>query len=258
MKLDLSCPIELRGYTLTCTDGTVEASVRLYNLTNRRIASFEAIAKWRSSTSGRSTAMPFNAERLRAGGENGFRITLSCSRLPDADELDVVFTAVRFEDGCDDWRAGEGMIVEINPLEPISSADLSALRTAAGEDAVCFPAESAGTWRCVCGRVNPDESDNCVRCHRSRANALGCTPENVRRYNDALRPAYTESETEIAALQAGFFRQRARLLRRTLAMAIAALALTAMLVLSHQPAESVNASAEVVGVYSSNTTAQEE
>lgn len=257
MKLDLSCPIELRGYSLTAADGAVEASVRLYNLTNRRIASFEAIAKWRSRTSGRSTAMPFCAERLRAGGENGFRIGLTCDRLPDADQLDVVFTAVTFEDGGDEWRAGEGMIVEIEPLEPISSADLADLRTAAGEDAVCFPIENTDTWRCVCGRTNPHTAEDCARCHRDRRTALGCTPENVRRYSAALRPAHLTADDE-AALHAGYLRQRAKLFRRTLAMAFAALALTALLALTHEPAESVNASAEVVGVYSVTTTGQEE
>jgi len=256
MKLDLSCPIELRGYTLTSADGTVEASVRLYNLTNRRIASFEAIAKWKSRTSGRSTAMPFCAERLRAGGENGFRIALSCNRLPDADQLDVVFTTVTFEDGCDGWRAGDGMIVDIGPLEPISSADLAALRAAAGEDAVCFPVENAETWRCVCGRVNPRSAEVCVRCHRAQADALVFTPGQVHSFTEAS--AQPASDADVAALQAGFLRQRARLFRRTLAMAVAALALTALLVLSRQPDESVNASAEIVGVYSANTIAQEE
>ena len=257
MKLDLSCPIELRGYTLTASESAVEASVRLYNLTNRRIASFEAIAKWRSRSSGRSIAMPFCAQRLRAGGENGFRISLSCSRLPDADRLDVVFTAVDFEDGPDGWRAGEGRIVEIEPLEAISPADLAALRAAAGEDAVCFPVENRETWRCVCGRVNPVEDDSCVRCHRARSAALACTPGRV--HSGAAETTRTkDDEAVLTGLQADCLRQRARLFRRSLAMAVAALLLTALLVLTRQPADAVNASAEVVGVYGIATTAQEE
>lgn len=255
MKLDLSCPIELRGYTLTASETAVEASVRLYNLTNRRIASFEAIAKWHSRISGQSIAMPFCAQRLRAGGENGFRISLSCSRMPDADRLDVVFTAVEFDDGQDSWRAGEGRIVEIEPLEPISSADLASLRTAAGEDAVCFPREDGEIWRCVCGRMNPLTSDFCVRCHREQHNVLCLTPDSIRTF-----AAQDESAGEDAIfheLQTGYLRQRAKLYRRTLAMAVAALLLTALLVLTHHPADAVNASAEVVGIYSV-VTAQEE
>lgn len=241
MKLDLSCPIELRGYTLSFADGIAEASVRLYNLTTRRIASFEAIAKWRSSASGKSVALPFCSDRLRAGGEDGFRINLSCHRLSDADQLELVFTSVRFEDG-EDWRAGAGMIVEIEPLEPISASDLSALRTVAGEDAVCFPLRNDQTWRCICGRMNQVSSESCARCHRKQPFALGCTPENVRFLSTAIQPGSAQSEVD--ELQKNYFRQRTRLFHRTLATAIAALVLTVLLILSYQPSDAGNASAE--------------
>jgi hypothetical protein len=250
MKLDLSCPIELRGYTLSYTDSAAQASVRLYNLTNRRIASFEAIAKWRSHTSDRGIAMPFCAERLRAGAENGFRIDLSCDRLPNADRLELVFTAVRFEDGAPDWRAGEGMIVDILPLEPIASADLQALRSAAGPDAVCFSRQDRQTWRCVCGRTNAHSEDACVRCRRTRTNALSLTPESVRAMYVPSTPTVNEEEEDalIADMHAQYLRHRGRLMRRTVAMALAALALTVLLVLNYQPVEA-SANAEVVSIY---------
>ena len=250
MKLDLSCPIELRGYTLSYTDSEVQASVRLYNLTNRRIASFEAIAKWRSRSTDRGVAMPFCAERLRAGAENGFRITLSCDRQCDADRLELVFTSVRFEDGSPEWRAGEGKVVEIDPLEPIASADLEALRCAAGPDAVCFPVQSSELWRCVCGRVNGNDAAACVRCHRSFADAMRCSAEAVRTQPPAASAVSDENEeTLIRDMHAQYLRQRSRLLRRTLAMAIAALALTVLLALNHNPVEAASANAEVVSIY---------
>lgn len=244
MKLDLSCPIEMRGYSLSYADGMAEASVRLYNLTTRRISSFEAIAKWRSRASEKSVAMPFCAERLRAGGENGFKIDLTCNRLADADQLELVFTAVHFDDG-DSWRAGEGKIVKIAPLEAISSADLSALRRIAGADAVCFPKQEAETWRCVCGRVNHNDTEHCARCHRNHHAAISHTPENVRLLGSTIHPAQPEPDA-IAELHASYLRQRTRLFRRTLTTAIIALALTALLVMSYQPADAGNASAEVV------------
>lgn len=252
MKLDLSCPIELRGYTLSYTDGAAQASVRLYNLTNRRIASFEAIAKWRSRTTDRGVAMPFCAERLRAGAENGFKINLTCDRQPDADRLELVFTSVRFEDGGPDWRAGEGKIVEIKPLEAISSEDHAALRSVAGDDAVCFPKQDGQIWRCVCGRVNALDEENCARCHRSRTIAMNCTPEAVRAQKTASAPEefHEGEEALIASMRAQYLRHRSRLLRRTVAMAIAALALTVLLVLNYQPVEAASANAEVVSIYS--------
>lgn len=251
MKLDLSCPIELRGYTLSYTDSAAQASVRLYNLTNRRIASFEAIAKWRSRTTDRGVAMPFCAERLRAGGENGFRINLSCDRQPDADRLDLVFTSVRFEDGGPDWRAGEGKIVEIVPLEAISSEDHAALRSVAGKDAMCFPKQDKQLWRCVCGRVNALDEESCARCHRDRAAVMNCTPEMIRAQQAASAPeeSHESKEALIADMRAQYLRHRARLLRRTVAMAIAVLALTVLLVLKYQPVEAASANAEVVSIY---------
>lgn len=255
MKLDLSCPLELRGYTLSYTESDVQASVRLYNLTNRRIASFEAIAKWRSPDSDRGIAMPFCAERLRAGAENGFRITLTCDRLPDADRLDLVFTSVRFEDGSPDWRAGEGMIVDVAPIEPISAENLAALRRAAGEDAVCFPKQNAQTWRCVCGRVNPNGDTSCARCHREHEAALSVTREGVLAIGENSLPIREEKsdEMQLNEIHSQYLRHRNRLYRRTLATAIAVLALTVLLVLRWKPAETAAANAEVIAVYGQNT-----
>ena len=242
MKLDLSCPIEVRGYTLSCVDGIAEATVRLYNLTTRRIASFEAIAKWRSSASGKSIAIPFCTDGLRTGGESGFKINLSCSRLSDSDQLELLFTSIRFEDG-ENWRTGAGTIVEIEPPEPISASDLSALRTVAGKDAVCFPQQNDQIWRCICGRTNHSASESCVRCHRTQQFALGCTPENVRFLSTAIEPESNLNETD--DLQAKYLRQRTRLFHRTLATAIAALVLTILFILSCQPSDAGNASAEI-------------
>lgn len=250
MKLDLSCPIELRGYALSYSDDAVQASVRLYNLTNRRIESFEAVAKWRSSTSNGSVAAPFCAERLRAGGENGFKITLSSSRLPDADRLELIFTSVRFEDGGPDWRAGEGEIVEISPIEPIPSDELAMLKAVAGDDAICYPKQDSQAWRCVCGRVNPNTEDACARCHRDHFTAIGHTRENVRFLYESPKaaPAAANESDAIEELHARYLRQRTRLFRRTIAMALVALALTALLVLSNPPSRAADAAAETASL----------
>ncbi len=255
MRLDLSCPIELRGYTLSYTEGAAQANVRLYNLTNRRIASFEAIAKWMSRSSERGVAMPFGAQRLRAGGENGFTIDLSCDRQPDADRLELVFTCVEFEDGGPDWRAGEGEIVEISPIEPIAKDDLAGLKALAGDDAVCFPRQNRQIWRCVCGRANATGDESCARCHRARQDALTFTPEKIRAHRSENAPAiHQDEEADIADLYKTFLRQRGRLLRRTLALALAALALTVLLVMNHEPGETGSANAEVISIYHQEET----
>ena len=227
MKLDLSCPIEVRGYLMSRNDGCTEVSVRLYNLSAHRISGFEAVAKWHDSNSGRSLAAPFIAERLRAGGENGFRITLTADHLPDADELELAFTRVHFEDGSPDWIGGDGPFADLEPLPAIDAETLSLLRAEAGADAVCFPEQRAQIWRCVCGRLNSNDDAHCARCHRDRTAALDHTPDRLHKEQDPC----IASGDDLAALQADYVRQRSRLLRRTLLACVAILALTVCLVL---------------------------
>lgn len=238
MKLDLSCPIEVRGYSLSYAEGRAEASVRLYNLSAHRVASIEAVAKWRSSAADLSMATPFTAERLRAGGESGFQLSLTTDHLPDADRLELLFTRVRFEDGAPDWRSGDGPFAELTPLPAIDAESLSMLRAVAGPDAACHPEQRSRTWRCVCGRMNPNDADRCARCHRDHFTALSYTPDSVRLRHEQKRAAAPEAD--LSALHADYLRQRRRLLRRTMLAAVAVLALTVLLVLTVDPGNSSN------------------
>lgn len=178
MKVDLSCPVEVRGYALSCDGDAMRASVRLYNLTRRRVAWLEGAAGW-FSASGKRMATPFRADSLRAPGESAFRIALETSRLPDANRLELRFSRVGFDDG-DEWRAGDGPFADLEPLPAIAPAELDALRDFAGADAVCYPKQTSQIWRCVCGRLNPNDADTCARCHRSHFAAIACTSDAVR------------------------------------------------------------------------------
>ena len=178
MKVDLSCPVEVRGYALSGDDDAMRASVRLYNLTRRRVAWLEGAAGW-FSASGKRMATPFRADSLRAPGESAFRIALETSRLPDANRLELRFSRVGFDDG-DEWRAGDGPFADLEPLPAIAPAELDALRDFAGADAVCYPKQTSQIWRCVCGRLNPNDVDTCARCHRSHFAAIACTSDAVR------------------------------------------------------------------------------
>ena len=178
MKVDLSCPVEVRGYALSGDGDAMRASVRLYNLTRRRVAWLEGAAGW-FSASGKRMATPFRADSLRAPGESAFRIALETSRLPDANRLELRFSRVGFDDG-DEWRAGDGPFADLEPLPAIAPAELDALRDFAGADAVCYPKQTSQIWRCVCGRLNPNDVDTCARCHRSHFAAIACTPDAVR------------------------------------------------------------------------------
>ena len=225
MKLDLSCPIELRGYALVCKDGRADATARLYNLSDRRIASFEAVAKWRSELAGRSLACPFTADALRAEKRSFFSMELTTDRLPDADSVELLFTRVRFEDG-EEWRAGNGPYADVGPLPFLRPDELTRLRAQMGGDAVCVPREDGETWRCVCGRVNAGRT--CVRCQRSREEAFSFTPEPEKATPSTESPA---EKAEFEALQSRALRRQARRLRRALALSIVVLAAGVLAVL---------------------------
>lgn len=241
MKLDLSCPIEVRGYALTCSERGLQAEVRLYNLSGRSIESFEAVARWHSSSENRKIVCPFSMERVHACGRNMFRITLDNNRLPGADSLEILFNTIRFEDGDSEWRAGSGPFAEMEPLPPMSEHEKNMLRTVAGSDAVCYPKQDAQTWRCVCGRLNPNGADACVRCRRDHFSALGFTPENVQFHYENDHTAPAETAEPLPVLERRFVRRRARLFQQTLLIALAALAVTVLLVVREQPAANTGA-----------------
>ena len=173
--------------------------------------------------------MPVTADHLRAAGRSVFQLTFTNDRLSGADSLDLLFTAVRFESGADPWRSGSGIVVPLEPLPFIAPEELSALRACAGEDAVCWPAQLAQTWRCLCGRPNPEDTARCVRCQRSRNEVLKYTPGFIRNARQA-------AQEELDTMHADFRRHRRSLFRRTMASALALLTLTSLLLLHTQPA----------------------
>ena len=166
MKVDLSCPVELRSYELISDDaGHTRANICLYNLSARRVSGFEAVAHWLDSRSGASAAVPFAIDRMRAGARSFFNITLTAA-AGKADHVGLNFTRVCFEDGEHEWRAGDGPVTEVSEILPLPGPEQNSLLAAAGEDAVRFAAEENGVWRCVCGRANPRGQVQCVRCLR--------------------------------------------------------------------------------------------
>ena len=206
MKLDLSCPVEVRGYALSEDGGAVRASVRLYNLSQRRVAWIEGAAGWFAGGA-RRMATPFCAGSLRAAGESAFRVALETSRLPGANRIELRFLRVGFEDG-GEWRAGDGPFTEMEPLPPIAPDELDALRGVAGADAVCYPKQTSQVWRCVCGRLNPNGAERCARCHRDHFAALACTPEAARR-EAGRAPRSAKAALEEADVGEDFARKRA-------------------------------------------------
>lgn len=230
MKLDLSCPVEVRGYALSYETGKVDAHLRLYNLSSHRISCIEGIAKWRVHDTAQSIVSPFVANGLRAASSQTFSTILSTTLQPDANRLELLFTRIRFDDE-PDWTAGNGPYAELAPLPAMHPDTLRSLKAAAGADAVCFPSRKAETWLCVCGRLNPDCIEQCARCRRNCSEISRFTPENVAQY---ASPPAQEAPIDEEIITAIKRKQRFRFVRALLLIA-AALLLTVLIVTFNAP-----------------------
>lgn len=244
MRIDLTCPIEIRGYELICDDrGCVRAYISLSNLAPHAIARFDAIVCWANSQNGQSAAHPFRADRLEADARAEFRLSLSTEAVPEADTLEIHFTRVHFADGEADWIGGQAELVEIDELPEISGAEAKMLAIAAGEDAVRFPEKHEKHWVCVCGRANFRHQHTCVRCLRDRTDVLrnlnrnavmtGRKPdEQPVHQSKSRRPSPEERIEELRSRFNLFRRQRGILVRRTITMGVVILMLLSVSLVS--------------------------
>lgn len=232
MKIDLTCPIEIRGYELICDDrGCVRAYITLSNLAPHAIARFDAIVCWANSQSGQSAAQPFRADRLEADARAEFRFSLSTTAVPEADTLEIHFTRVHFADGQADWIGGQAEPVEIDEIPEISGAEARMLTNAAGEDAVRFPEKHEKHWVCVCGRANFRHQTTCARCLRNRTDVLrnlnrnavlnGKKPDDEPpQKRSSRRHSHEERISDLREKFQLFRRQREILVRRTITMSV--------------------------------------
>lgn len=230
MKIDLTCPLELRSYELIYDDrGYTRAYITFNNLSPHAIDRFDAIACWGNSNSGQMTAQPFRADMLNAEARRPFRFSLSTAAVPEADVLEIHFTRVRFADGEAEWISGQSDMVDIEEIPPENGRMLQMLTAAAGPDAVRFPEKRESHWVCVCGRANSRRETVCARCLRSHSEVFSrFTREAV------LQPAGPDNPSEEprsmnrrqrreADLQAKFRlfrRQREVLIRRSITMGV--------------------------------------
>ena len=239
MKLDFSCPIELRGVTVTGGENRLTAEFSLYNLSSHRIDSFDAVAKWRSA-SGRSLACPFTAGHLRASGKNMFTYTLINDRMPDAESVDLLFTSVHYEDGTPDWHAGDGPYVQADPQPAPSHPEISHLYADLASDTFCCSSQREELLTCACGRIHSRETIRCAHCQH--------TLEEVLQQADRrpVRPAANEPSIEY--MQQQNLQKKRRLFRRTFLLAIAALTAVAILAVSAPAVPSVRIGISVASI----------
>ena len=78
---------------------------------------------------------------------------------------------VWFRDGVV-WRREERNVREYTPNALPEGRELDRLRAVAGPDAMGYARQEDVLWMCVCGRANPIDEDDCLKCHRKRAQVV--------------------------------------------------------------------------------------
>ncbi len=172
MIIDLSCPIEMRGYELLHDDtGVTRARIDFFNVSDNTISGYSGIVRWSRDLSGAGANDPIQVDELAIEGGSDFKLALSTTQVPYADRLEFYFTQVHF-DNAPDWKPDDSDLVDIGEQRSLKGEELLRLRNVAGEDAVMFPETQDHFWRCVCGRINPLEAEECARCRRERGYVL--------------------------------------------------------------------------------------
>lgn len=172
MIVDLSCPIELRGYELLMDDnGHTRAYIRLFNLSDRAVVAYSATTRWYNGLTRADVSENITVDEMLVKPRSGFKLVHSLVDFLNADHVEMYFTLIEFEDGTV-WRPTDGDLVDIGEQPVLTGEALDRLRAAAGDDAVQYPQTQKNFWRCVCGRINLLSSEKCVRCGREQREVL--------------------------------------------------------------------------------------
>lgn len=182
MIVDLSCPIELRGYELLMDDnGHTRAYIRLFNLSDRAVVAYSATTRWYNGFTRADVTENITVDEMLVKPRSGFKLVHSLVDFLNADHVEMYFTLVAFEDGTI-WKPADGDLVDIGEQPVLKGEALDRLRAAAGDDAVQFPQTQKNFWRCVCGRINLLTSESCIRCGRGQREVL--TRFNEKAFSD--------------------------------------------------------------------------
>ena len=176
--IDLTCPAEIFR-TAPPTKDISAATLTLFNLSDRVIASVEVLLRLLDAKGNESERLSFRGRALNGRPHSTFLLTVPCAAAEGLRSVEATIEKVWFADN-DTWRRNPANAVEYIPNNlPVSPA-LTNLKYAAGETAVGYPSLQNGLWVCVCGRPNPDGADCCARCGQSMNTVFSrFTPEAV-------------------------------------------------------------------------------
>lgn len=172
MIIDLSCPVELRGYELLRDDhGSTRAYIRLFNLSERTVTGYSATVQWYNALTNAADTENISVDEVEIPPRSFFKFVHSTKSDAEADHVEMYFSSVIFSDG-ETWTPRDGDLVDVGEQPVLEGEELDLLQEAAGEDAVQFPQVQNKYWRCVCGRINLLDRETCLRCRRDRNDVL--------------------------------------------------------------------------------------
>ena len=172
MIIDLSCPIELRSYELLTDDaGTTRAYLQLYNLSEKTITGYSATVRWSRDMTDDEMNDNIAVDTIAIDGKTHFELRLTGDLVRNADRMELYFTNVDFSDGSK-WKSKDGDLIDVDEQSFLTGRQAQKMQEVAGLDAIMFPQVQDHFWRCVCGRINTMEEENCRRCGRDRNHVL--------------------------------------------------------------------------------------
>jgi len=167
MRIDLTSPVEAWKTTLPTPDKP-ECDVTLFNLSSLQVVSVE-VTLLLSSADGEETAKIIHRGRgLNGAPGRTFHMTVPVEGHITPERYEITVEKVWF-DNASVWRHEKDNTLVYEPNNLRRSAQLTTLRSVAGDMASGYPVQHRGYWVCVCGRPNLDDACICARCHREKA-----------------------------------------------------------------------------------------
>ncbi len=202
MRIDLTCPVEAWRSTLP-TEETPSCEVTLFNLSSLQVVSVEITLLLSTGDEEETAKIIHRSRGLNGAPGKTFRMTVPVEGHITPTRYEITVEKVWF-DNSSVWRREKENTISYEPNVLHRSAQLSALRSIAGEMASGYPVQRKGLWLCVCGRPNPDDAALCARCHREKAEVFA----NFSR--EAIDRIIAAKEDELAQLGRETLRKTSR------------------------------------------------
>ena len=196
MRIDLSCPVENRGTIVKTNQETNEQFLllKLLNISEKTIVSVSFDVEVYNAGGVLVSTLPVTFEEIEASPKKIFaeNKAIPLTDVTDAKNFVIKFTKAIFNDGEIYEPSDENTVVVSS--DDASVDEVIALREFVPE-AVCFSQETDTHWKCVCGRPNFIDSENCVRCGQEKEEVLSKF-SSAEKLQDTIAQAIAEEEAK--------------------------------------------------------------